>query len=1240
MATPTVKAPSRNGARWFQIAPESRNWEQLYRQRCSYDKVVRTSHGVNCSMSCSWMVHVKDGIITWELQATDWPQLRSDTPNFEPRGCQRGISSSWYVYSPLRPKYPYVRGVLWDLYRDARAAGKDSVEAWASIVEDHEKSRRYKSARGKGGWRRASWDDVAELIAGNMLYTIKKYGPDRIAGFSPIPAMSMLSFTAGHRLMTLVGSPVCSFYDWYCDLPPASPMIWGEQTDVHESADWYQSTYWIVAGTNLPMTRTADAHYMSEFKYNGGKVVVFSPDFSDHTKFADTWVPLRPGTDGAFVLAMNHVVLKEFFVDRKVPYFEDYQKRYTSFPFLVILEKKGDSYVGGRLLRASDVDDYASVENAEWKPLLCAAETGALKLPQGSLGFRWEKTPSGKWNLEMKDAQTGEDIDPALTLLGIHDQEALVSFADFDKTFSVTVTGNAGADPTAFTRGVPAKKIKGRNGEILVTTVFDLLAAQLGVPRGLGGDYPKDYNDPKAYTPAWQESITGVGRDMAIQIAREFAQNAEKTSGKSLLIMGPGVNHWYHSDLSYRAFITLVILTGCVGRNGGGWSHYVGTEKIRNIAAIGTLSQSLDWYRPPRTINSTSNWYFQTDQWRYDAMDLSSQAAPWADRIKEYTHAADMNALAIRLGWLPACPTLNKNPLAIVEEAQAAGAKTDEDIIQYVVNQLQTGKLKFAIEDIDAPENSLKTLFVWRGNLIGTSMKGHEYALKHMLGTHNNVLGEEQAKGKTKEINWREDAPIGRLDLLVNLDFRMSSSANYADVVLPAAHWYEKHDLTVSDLHTFIHPFNPATNPPWEAKSDWDAFRLISQKISQLARKHFPKPVKDLVITPLFHDSPQEIAQPFGEIKDWKKGEVPPIPGKTMPAMTIVERDYAKHYDMFTTLGPLVTTKGYGAKGIMFNLGEIYEELKRNHRIGEKNGRPCIETASQAAEVVIQISPETNGAAAYQAWKALESKTGLKLVDLIEHRQHERYSFEDLSSHPRRVLTSPMWFGIEDIGRTYSPYTVNIERLVPFRTLTGRQEIYLDHQLYRELGEQLPMWKPPVDTAVIGEVNLNKLEPNSKVFRFLTPHGKWSIHSSFFDNLMMLRMFRGGQTIWLNPDDAAEIGIRDNDWLEAYNENGIIVARATVSHRIPRGTAIMYHASERHVNVPFSKLAQQYGTSDKRGGTNNAVTRIMLNPTGMVGGYAQCSFFINYFGTVGCQRDTAVAIRKLPLKPGEGVQYR
>src|SRR5690606_4772635 len=190
---------SRHAMGWVSeiVNPETRRWEELYRNRWQHDKVVRSTHGVNCTGGCSWNVYVKDGIVTWEMQATDYPKLGADVPPYEPRGCQRGISFSWYLYSPIRVKYPYGRGALLDLWRKAKAQHADPVEAWASIMADPERRRSYQQARGKGGFRRISWDEALEIVTASTLHTMKTYGPDRVIGFSPIPAMSMLSYAAG-----------------------------------------------------------------------------------------------------------------------------------------------------------------------------------------------------------------------------------------------------------------------------------------------------------------------------------------------------------------------------------------------------------------------------------------------------------------------------------------------------------------------------------------------------------------------------------------------------------------------------------------------------------------------------------------------------------------------------------------------------------------------------------------------------------------------------------------------------------------------------------------------------------------------------------------------------------------------------------------------------------------------------------------------------------------------------------
>lgn len=144
---------------------DGRGAEEFYRDRWRHDKEVRSTHGVNCTGSCSWKVYVKDGIITWETQQTDYPSVGPDSPEYEPRGCPRGASFSWYTYSPTRVRYPYVRGPLLQVWREARERLGDPVDAWAEITADPERTARYKGSRGEGGFMRSTWAEVSELIA-------------------------------------------------------------------------------------------------------------------------------------------------------------------------------------------------------------------------------------------------------------------------------------------------------------------------------------------------------------------------------------------------------------------------------------------------------------------------------------------------------------------------------------------------------------------------------------------------------------------------------------------------------------------------------------------------------------------------------------------------------------------------------------------------------------------------------------------------------------------------------------------------------------------------------------------------------------------------------------------------------------------------------------------------------------------------------------------------------------------
>jgi nitrate reductase alpha subunit len=1199
---------------WIQdlMKPKMRLWEEFYRNRWLHDRVVRSTHGVNCTGSCSWMVYVKDGIITWQLQQTDYPRLEAGLPTYEPRGCQRGISFAWYIYSPVRVKYPYIRGALADLWRKAKDTHSDPVDAWASIVEKEEDRRSYQVARGKGGFRRAKWEEVLEIIAASTLYTVKKYGPDRVIGFSPIPAMSMLSYAGGARFIQLLGGALLSFYDWYADFPPASPETWGEKTDVSESADWYNSKFIVTMGANLNMTRTPDVHFAAEARNHGAKLVVLSPDFSQVSKYADWWLPVNAGMDGAFWMGVNHVILKEFYVDRQVPYFVDYLKRYSDAPFLVELEPWENGYRAGKFFRANNLIRYRNVENGEWKLLVLDKDTGELRMPQGSIGFRWQ-TQKGQWNLELKDGLDGSEIDPLLSLIENSDDLIVVDFKESGGT-------------KFFKRSLPVKYVETQRGRIPVTTVFDLLMAQCGVERGLSGEYPANYNDEMfPFSPAWQEAYTGVSRETVVQFAREWATTAEKTKGKCTIIVGSGANHWYHANLTYRTGITALILCGCVGVNGGGLNHYTGQEKVAPVASWSALANALDWIKPPRLQNGPSFHYVHTDQWRYEKghADHHPLEGPFS---KE--HAIDLQVDAVRRAWLPFYPQFNRSPTELVHQAEKAGAKTDQEIIQWVVDQLRYKKLRFSVQDPDAPENWPRIFFIWRGNTLLASAKGHEYFLKHYLGTHTNTIADEIAKDSVREVDWKEPSPQGKMDLVVDINFRMDTSALYSDIILPAATWYEKEDLNTTDLHSFIHPFGAAVLPCWESRTDWEIFKAIAQKVSDLSQIHFPEPFREIVATPLLHDTIDEIAQP--EVKDWFKGECDPIPGKTMPRLTVVERDYVNLFNRLISFGPRVKEEGMEEKGIHWSVGNLYDDLLKNGHVHEWNAKkyPSLSDPVDAANVILHFAPETNGEVAHRGFKTLEERVGLPLGDLTEGYRGVKYDFLDLVQQPRRILTSPCWSGITNEGRAYSAYAINIERLVPWRTITGRQSFYLDHEAYIAFEESLPTFKSKIDMKASGSIDKTVKEGKSIALNYLTPHGKWHFHTTYYDDLRMLTLSRGIEPFWLNDKDAEEIGVKDNEWVEAYNDNGVVMTRAVVSARVPRGICIFYHAPERTISIPKSPLRNY-----RRAGGHNSMTRLRLKPVLMVGGYAQFCYRFNDYGPPASDRDTYVLVKKLEGEP-------
>ncbi|MCB1713105.1 MAG: nitrate reductase subunit alpha, partial [Candidatus Riesia sp.] len=493
-----------------------------------------------------------------------------------------------------------------------------------------------------------------------------------------------------------------------------------------------------------------------------------------------------------------------------------------------------------------------------------------------------------------------------------------------------------------------------------------------------------------------------------------------------------GLNHWYHMDMNYRGMINILMMCGCIGINGGGWAHYVGQEKLRPQAGWAPLAFALDWNRPPRLMNGTSFFYNHTSQWRYEKLKVSEILSPLSKNKKIFSTYSllDFNIMAERMGWLPSAPALDVNSLTITSTAE----KQSQTPTDYLISSLKSQKIKFAAENPDDHNNYPRNLFVWRSNLLGASGKGHEYFLKHLLGIDSGVMSndlEEDNEPKPVNAKWIKQKEAGKLDLLVNIDFRISTTGLYSDIVLPTASWYEKDDLNTSDMHPFIHPLTAAIDPVWETRTDWEIYKGLARSFANLVRKYnlFEKIEKDLVLTPLLHDTPLELGQSI-DVEDWKQNDIKMIPGKNMPCLTVVERRYHDIDLQFMSLGPLMKKLGNVCKGISWQTDHEIELLGKINGVvkfdGIAKGLPKIDTAINAAEVILLLAPETNGEVAVRSWRSLEKITGLKHDHLALSREGEKIRFRDIVAQPRKIISSPTWSGVESEEVSYNSGYTNI----------------------------------------------------------------------------------------------------------------------------------------------------------------------------------------------------------------------
>ncbi|WP_458189640.1 nitrate reductase subunit alpha [Haladaptatus sp. NG-WS-4] len=891
-----------------------REWEDFYRQKWEWDSVARSTHGVNCTGSCSWNVYVKNGQVWREEQASDYPEINDELPSSNPRGCQKGACYTDYVNAEQRVKHPLKR-----------------------VGE-----------RGEGKWKRISWDEALTEIADKITEEVTAGRYDTISGFTPIPAMSPVSFASGSRLINLFGGVSHSFYDWYCDLPPGQPITWGVQTDNAESADWYNADYIIAWGSNINISRIPDAKFFLEAAYNGTKRVGIFSDYSQTAIHCDEWLAPDPGSDIALALGMARTIVDEELYD------EAHLKEQSDMPLLV----REDT---GKFLRASDVSSDGNDQ-----VFMMVDGSGGLRRAPGSLGNR-----EGKYD---PDASIELDFDPRLAV---------------------------------------DRRVQVQNKNVRVRSVWTRLQKELS-----------------KYTPDRVYEITGVGRETYQKIAREFG-NADRAK----IIQGKGVNDWYHNDLGNRALQLLVTLTGNLGRQGTGLDHYVGQEKIWTLNGWQKLAFPTGDVRGV----ATALWTY------YHAGILGNVDEATADRIRT----------SIEKGWMPMYP-----------EQREGGNR---------------------------PPPS--TMFIWRGNYLNQSKGG--LAIQQGL--------------------WP------KLDLVVDVNFRMDSSALYSDIVLPAASHYEKYDLSMTDMHSYVHPFTPAIEPLGQSKTDWEIFRLLAQKIQELATERNIEPIDD--------------------------------------------RKFDRQID----------------------LQSIHDDYVRDWLVDEPG---ALREDKAAAEFILEHSEETN-----------------------PEGTDDQITFDETVEHPQRFLaTGDHWTSPIEKDKPYTPWKRFVQGKEPWPTLTGRQQYYIDHDWFLDLGEELPTHKDPMTLQ----------NPEEYPLRYNTPHSRWAIHSTWRANDRMLRLQRGEPVVWLNPEDAKKRNIEDGDDIIIYNEIDTLNAMAKIYPSSEPGTVRMYFGWERF----------QFETR----GNFNTLTSMYMKPTQLVQ-YPEDTaehlyFFPNYWGPTGVNSDVRVEVQ--PVQTGGG----
>jgi len=345
-------------------AKKLNSWQDLYRERWTWDKVVKGSHGwLNCRSACNWDIYVKDGVVVREEQTANYEASEEGVPDFNPRGCQKGGCYTEVMYGPTRLTVPMKRA----------------------------------GARGEGKWQRITWEQALREIAEKLVDISEKYGPETIVTDMGPHFDYGATKAATMRFWGMMGAALPDDWAEIGDLNMGATLTLGMPHIGGSSDEWFLSDYLVVWMMNPSVTQIPDAHFLYEARYNGAELVVVDPIYSATATHSDQWLPIHPGTDAALGLATARHIWESGRINLA------YVREQTDFPMLVRLDT-------GRFLRETDMKEGGNGDllymwnAAEGRPVPapgCEGNRSDTKLDLG--GF--EPPIEGRFDVMLKDGK-------------------------------------------------------------------------------------------------------------------------------------------------------------------------------------------------------------------------------------------------------------------------------------------------------------------------------------------------------------------------------------------------------------------------------------------------------------------------------------------------------------------------------------------------------------------------------------------------------------------------------------------------------------------------------------------------------------------------------------------------------------------------------------------------------------------------------------------------------------------